>query len=95
MAANPAETWQVKTLPEAQGDLDELPDPVRAEALAAIEDLAADPFPADCIPMRGYPHRYRIKFYGNHYRIIYDVSENQKTVKILRARHRRDVYRGQ
>jgi len=95
MAGNLAETWSVRTLPEAQSDLDELPDPVRAEALAAIEDLAYDPFPPGSIPLRGHAHRYRIKFYSNRYRIIYDVSQNQKTIKILRARERRDVYRGQ
>jgi len=95
MAANPADKWKVKTRPEAQRGLDELPDPVRAEALDAMEDLTYDPFPADSILMRGYSSRRRIKFYGNQYRLIYDVSEKQETIQIVRVGHRRDVYRGQ
>ena len=94
MAASPADTWKVKTRPEAQRDLDQLSDPVRAEALAAIEDLAYDPFPPDSIPLRGHAHRYRIKFYSNRYRIIYDALENRRTIRIFRVRPRQDAYRG-
>lgn len=94
MALNPGEEWRVKVLPQAQKELDQLPDSVRLEALNAIQDLADDPFPPDCMPMRGYPYRYRIKLYGNQYRLIYDVSETPKAIKILRVRLRTDAYRG-
>ena len=94
MAANHAATWKVKTRPEAGKDLDRLPDHVRSEALDAIEDLAHDPFPPDSIMLRGYSSRYRIKFYGNRYRIIYDMLERTRTVRIFRVRHRKDAYRG-
>ena len=94
MAASPADTWKVKTRPEAQRDLDQLSDPVRAEALAAIEDLAYDPFPPDSIPLRGHARRYRIKFYSSRCRIIYDALENRRTIRIFRVRPRQDAYRG-
>ena len=86
--------WRVRTRPEAERDLDLLPDAVRSEALDAIEDLAENPFPPDSIPLRGHAHRYRIKFYSNRYRIIYDVLENQRAIRIFRVRPRKDIYRG-
>jgi len=94
MAENLGRPWNVKTLPQGQADLDKLPDHVHAEALAAINDLGTDPFPPDCISLRGHTSRYRIKFYGNRYRLIYEVSPKQRTVKILRARRRTNAYRG-
>ena len=95
MADNPAAgMWKVRTRAEAERDLDLLPDAVRSEALDAIEDLAEDPLPTDSIPLRGYTHRYRIKFYSNRYRIIYDVLEKQRAIRIFRVRPRKDAYRG-
>jgi mRNA-degrading endonuclease RelE of RelBE toxin-antitoxin system len=94
MAANPGEEWRVKVLPEAQKELDRLPDSVRLEALEAIQDLAEAAFPPGSILMRGYSHSRRIKFYGNQYRILYHVSESQKTVYVFRVRPRADAYRG-
>lgn len=41
-----------------------------------------------------HAHRYRIKFYSNRYRIIYDALGNQRTVRIFRVRSRKDAYRG-
>jgi mRNA-degrading endonuclease RelE of RelBE toxin-antitoxin system len=94
MAENRERPWRIKTLPPGQADLDELPDHIRAEALTAIQDLGADPFPLDCIALRGHRSLYRTKFYGNRYRLIYEVSPQQRTVKILRARPRSNAYHG-
>ena len=94
MADNPAGEWQVRLLRSARRDLAALEDQVCSEALDAIHDLAEDPFPNDCLWMRGYPNRFRIKLYGNRYRLIYDVSQNQKMLKVLRVRLRKDAYRG-
>ena len=94
MAANPDEGWKVKVLPRAQKEIDQLPDSVRPEALQAIQDLAEDPLPPDSILMRGYSHSRRIRFHGNQYRILYHVSESQKTVYVFRVRPRADAYRG-
>ncbi len=87
--------WTVKVNFHAQSDLDELDDPVRRDALAAIRDLENDPFPTDVVKMRGARNRYRIKFYGNRYRIIYQVSESRQLVIVLRVRRRdADTYSG-
>ena len=57
MADNPAGEWQVRLLRSARRNLAALEDQVRSEALDAIQDLGEDPFPDDCIRMRGYPNR--------------------------------------
>ena len=80
--------WTVKVNSYAQSDLDELDDPVRRDALAAIRDLEHDPFPPDVVKIRGANSRYRIKFYGNRYRIIYQVSEHRQLIIVLRVRSR-------
>ena len=68
--------WKTSILPSAQCDLDELDDRVRSEAMAAILDLAEDPFPYGFIPLRGYVDIYRIRVYRDLYRIVYRVSES-------------------
>ena len=41
-----------------------------------------------------YSHRHRIKFHGNQYRILCDVSEGQKAIYVFRVRPRSDAYHG-
>lgn len=86
--------WKVSLLPSALSELDRLNDSVRAQAIQSIEDLAEDPFPAGSIPLRGHQHLYRIRFYRDRYRIIYRVSEIQRSVLVMRIRRRGVAYVG-
>lgn len=56
---------------------------------AAIKDLAQDPRPERGRTLYGSAYRIRV----GRYRVIYDVDDGDRTVTILRAGHRRDVYR--
>jgi len=76
------------------GELDQLTDSIREQAMQSIADLAEDPFPAGSIPLRGYRHLYRIRFYRDQYRVIYRVSEIQRRVLVLRVRPRGNAYKG-
>ncbi len=60
--------WNVEVLPEADRDLRNLPDIVRAEAIEIIRDLAEDPFPPEAMPLRRHKNRYKIKFHN--YRVV-------------------------
>ena len=60
---------------------------VRSRILA----LADEPRPRGCVKLRGDPKTYRIRI--GDYRVIYDVDDEDRTVTILKVKHRRDVYR--
>ena len=86
--------WKVEILPSAQKDLDGLDDRVRFEAMKTILDLADDPFPAGFIPMEGFVDLYRIKFYSEQFRIVYQVQERRRKVIVTRVGPRGTIYSG-
>ena len=93
--ATPVPAWRIAVTASAADELGALPDSVRDEAMQIIEDLAEDPLPPGAEPVRKARNRYRIKFYGYRYRLIYDVSEHQRRVIIGRVRIRdRKTYSG-
>ena len=88
-------TWQIDMLPSARRELLALPDTIVDSVRDAIRSLAADPTPADSIPMRGKGaglHRLRV----GTYRIVYRVLRQRVRVLVLviRIGHRGEVYRG-
>ena len=62
--------------------------------MQAIVDLREDPFPYGSIPLEGHTDLYRIRFYREQYRLVYQVSEKRRSVIITSVRPRRDAYRG-
>ena len=87
-------SWTVRIPRSVQRELDQLPDNVWKEAIATITELKEDPFPHGSIPLRGHTDLYRIKFYRDEHRIVYQVSEKQRRVIITRVRSRSAVYEG-
>jgi len=87
-------SWTVRIPRSVQRELDQLPDNVWKEAITAITELKEDPFPHGSISLRGYTDLYRIKFYRDEYRIVYQVSKKQRRVIITRVRSRSAVYEG-
>lgn len=86
--------WLLVTNLQSEFDLDRLPDSVRQEAVKAILELKHDPFPPGHVKLTGYINHYRVRFYRNAYRLVYQVSLKNKRIVILRVAHRNDVYRG-
>ena len=56
-----------------------------------IEALAKNPRPAGCRKITGSKNDWRIR--AGDYRIIYEIDEREKAVKVMRVRHRREAYR--
>ena len=56
-----------------------------------IKTLAENPRPSGCRKITGSRNDWRIR--TGDYRIIYEIDDDQKAVKIMRIRHRREVYR--
>ncbi len=62
-----------------------------AKVVAAVSDLANDPFPHGVKKLVGSELSYRIRI--GDYRVVYEVFENKLIIEIVRVRHRKDVYR--
>ena len=58
---------------------------------AAIDLLAAEPRPSGCVALAGEESVYRVRV--GDYRILYEVIDARLVIQVIRAGHRRDVYR--
>ena len=56
-----------------------------------IETLAEEPRPSGCWKIIGSKSDWRIRI--SSYRVIYEIDERAKAVRVIRVRHRREVYR--
>lgn len=58
---------------------------------AAIELLADEPRPPNCVALTGEQSVYRVRV--GDYRIVYKVIDARLMILVIRVGHRRDVYR--
>jgi mRNA interferase RelE/StbE len=58
---------------------------------AAIDLLADNPRPPGCVAMAGESNTYRVR--TGDYRIVYEVIDDRLLIQVVRAGHRREVYR--
>ena len=56
-----------------------------------MKALAEDPKPPGCRKIAGSKNDWRIRI--GEYRVIYEIDEHAEAVKVMRIRHRREVYR--
>lgn len=59
--------------------------------IPAIQALADNPRPVGSRKISGSQHDWRIRV--GDYRVVYEIDDKAKHVNVMRARHRRDVYR--
>ena len=75
----------------AEKDLDRLAPEVFQRVVEAIRSLKDAARPAGSKKLAGSSGGWRIRV--GDYRVIYDIDDRAKCVRILRVRHRREVYR--
>ena len=75
----------------AENDIKRLPTPIFHRIIRQIKTLAENPRPSGCRKIAGSKNDWRIRI--SDYRIIYEIDEKAKAVKVMRVRHRREVYR--
>jgi mRNA interferase RelE/StbE len=75
----------------AERDLDRLDPPAFNRVIKRIRELGADPRPAGCRKLYGGSSEWRVRV--GDYRVIYEVDDRGREVRVLRVRHRRDAYR--
>jgi mRNA interferase RelE/StbE len=62
----------------------------RQQIVSRIKALADNPRPRGCQKLEGAS---RLRVRQGHYRILYEVSDSEHMVTIVKVGHRRDVYR--
>jgi len=75
----------------AERDLKSLSVQIFQRILPRIKSLAQNPRPSGCHKLSGSRNDWRIRV--GDYRIIYEINERAKVVRVMRVRHRREVYR--
>ena len=75
----------------AERDIKSLPTALFDRILPRIKALADNPRPTGCHKLAGSKNDWRIRI--GDYRVVYEIDDPRKQVKIFRVRHRREVYR--
>ena len=75
----------------AEKDLRRLSFEVHYRVIAAIRTLATIPRPPGCRKLAGSKSDWRIRV--GDYRIVYEIADEIRVVRVNRVRHRREVYR--
>lgn len=75
----------------AEKELKRLPVKVFQQIIIHIKALAENPRPLGCRKIMGSKNDWRIRI-GN-YRVIYEIDEKAKAVRVMRVRFRREAYR--
>jgi mRNA interferase RelE/StbE len=85
-------TYQLDIGKSAQRDLDKLPDNIFKLVDKRILSLQAEPRPRGCVKLKGQTTDfYRVR--QGDFRIIYEIDDENSTVKIREVTNRRDIYR--
>ncbi|OIN96550.1 hypothetical protein AUJ66_05905 [Candidatus Desantisbacteria bacterium CG1_02_38_46] len=72
-------------------DLDKIPNDIVEKIAKVIKELLDNPFPWRHKKLSGKLNTYRVRV--GEYRIIYIISQQENKIRIMRVRHRKDIYR--
>ena len=75
----------------AEKDLKKLPGEIFQRIIIHIKSLAETPRPSGFRKITGTKNDWRIRV--GDYRIIYEIDDNVRVVKVMRVRDRREAYR--
>lgn len=83
--------YEVQLSRHAEKDLRRLPAEIFRRVIQEIRALAENPRPPGCRKLAGSERDYRIRI--GEYRVLYEILDDVRQVRIFRVGHRRDVYR--
>jgi mRNA interferase RelE/StbE len=75
----------------AEKDLRRLSTSVHDQVVSRVAALAKNPRPPGCRKLSGSENDWRIRV--GDYRVIYEIADVVRVVRVYRIRHRREVYR--
>ena len=85
------ERWRLVVMPPARREFDRLPIAVAAAVLVTLNAIANNPRRLG-MPLM-FEHEGRFSARRGPYRIIYELVDDERLVRVLAIVHRRDVYR--
>jgi mRNA interferase RelE/StbE len=83
--------YEVHLVRSAADDIKGLPAAQRERIVGRIVALGGDPRPPRSRKMVGSDQAWRVRV--GQYRVVYEVDDAAREVRIMRVRHRRSVYR--
>lgn len=75
----------------AERDLKKLSVRMHNRVISAIDGLAKNPRPVGSRKLTGGDNDWRIRV--GDYRVVYEIADTIRVVRVNRVRHRREVYR--
>ena len=84
-------SYRVEFTSAAARQVKKLPRHARDRLLASIETFSNDPRPPGSTKLVGEETAWRLRI--GDYRVVYDIYDDVLTVLIVRAGHRREIYR--
>ena len=84
-------SYDVRLMPQAQKDIERLRGTVLARLEKRILGLYNDPRPPNSKKLRGGGSKWRIR--AGDYRILYEIEDPRKIVRVYRIAHRKEAYR--
>jgi mRNA interferase RelE/StbE len=75
----------------AERDLKALPSQVFRRIISHINALSQNPRPPGCHKITGSRSDWRIRV--GDYRVIYEIDDKAKIVRVMKVGHRREIYR--
>lgn len=83
-------SYKIEFSNSIEKDFSKLDKNISKKVWSKIDELADNPLPLNNKKLSGTNfHRIRI----GDYRVIYEINSKSKTITILRAKHRKEVYR--
>ena len=76
---------------KAEQDLKKLPDNIYSRIIKTLHKLSQNPLPNGSRKITGSVNDWRVRV--GDYRIVYEVLRKEKEVRVMRIRHRKNVYR--
>jgi mRNA interferase RelE/StbE len=83
--------FEIQIEKAAEKQIRRIPDPAHDRLVKAILPLAENPRPKGTKKLSGSTNDWRIRV--GDYRVLYEIAEEIRIVRIYRVAHRRDVYR--
>ncbi len=84
-------SYVVQLMPKAKKDLDGFSGKLLSRLEKTILSLYDEPRPNSSKKLRGGSSQWRIRV--GDYRILYEIDDSEKIVKVYRIAHRREIYR--
>ena len=85
------EYYRILIPKKAAKQLEALPRNILKMVHAKLRTLGSDPRPTWAKQLKGSPPGWRFRV--GDYRVLYDVNDNERSVVVRAAGHRREVYR--